>query len=129
MADGFRDVYARSADGLRLHARLYEGPAANAPNVLCLHGLTRNCRDFEDLAPHLSRRYRVLAGDGDFFEGEKRGVAGEEAGLLLEPHVDAESLLPGVHKEGCEPLRLALGVREHYDVGRRRPVGDQVLRA
>jgi pimeloyl-ACP methyl ester carboxylesterase len=31
--------------------------------VLCLHGLTRNSRDFEDLAPHLQRRYRVIVPD------------------------------------------------------------------
>jgi pimeloyl-ACP methyl ester carboxylesterase len=28
-----------------------------------LHGLTRNSRDFEDLAPHLQRRYRVVVPD------------------------------------------------------------------
>jgi pimeloyl-ACP methyl ester carboxylesterase len=31
--------------------------------VLCLHGLTRNSRDFEDLAPHLQHRYRVIVPD------------------------------------------------------------------
>lgn len=31
--------------------------------MLCLHGLTRNCRDFEDLAPALASRHRVLAPD------------------------------------------------------------------
>ena len=31
--------------------------------MLCLHGLTRNSRDFEDLAPHLKRRYRVIVPD------------------------------------------------------------------
>jgi len=34
-----------------------------APTVLCLPGLTRNSRDFEDLAPHLTSRYRVIAPD------------------------------------------------------------------
>jgi pimeloyl-ACP methyl ester carboxylesterase len=45
--------------GLKLHARDYaaaSGPA-KAP-VICLHGLTRNARDFEDLAP------RLAAGEG-----------------------------------------------------------------
>ena len=36
---------------------------AARPTVLCLHGLTRNSRDFEDLAPHLQRRYRVVVPD------------------------------------------------------------------
>ena len=31
--------------------------------MLCLHGLTRNSRDFEDLAPHLQARYRVVVPD------------------------------------------------------------------
>jgi len=52
-----------SADGLRLYSRVYAGPAPGAPNVLCLHGLTRNSRDFEDLALHLAARYRVIVPD------------------------------------------------------------------
>jgi pimeloyl-ACP methyl ester carboxylesterase len=52
-----------SHDGLRLHARVYEGPERFAGTVLCLHGLTRNSRDFEDLAPHLQSRYRVIVPD------------------------------------------------------------------
>jgi pimeloyl-ACP methyl ester carboxylesterase len=31
--------------------------------MLCLHGLLRNSRDFEDLAPHLARQYRVVVPD------------------------------------------------------------------
>ena len=38
--------------GLRLRWRDYPGDAARTP-VICLPGLTRNCRDFESLAPHL----------------------------------------------------------------------------
>jgi pimeloyl-ACP methyl ester carboxylesterase len=52
-----------SHDGLRLYARVYEGPERFARTVLCLHGLTRNSRDFEDLAPHLQSRYRVIVPD------------------------------------------------------------------
>src|SRR5271170_3609800 len=53
----------QSHEGLRLNARVYDGPGPGAPTVLCLHGLTRNSRDFEDLAPHLQRLYRVIAPD------------------------------------------------------------------
>ena len=63
MADEYAKIDWRSQDGLRLYARLYAGPHDRAPTVLCLHGLTRNSRDFEDLAPHLQRRYRVVAPD------------------------------------------------------------------
>lgn len=52
-----------SHDGLRLHSLVYAGPAATVPVVLCLHGLMRNSRDFEELAPHLAQRYRVIVPD------------------------------------------------------------------
>ena len=59
------DRFWTSPDGLNLHARDYaaaSGPA-RAP-VVCLHGLTRNARDFEDLAPHIAAKgRRVLALD------------------------------------------------------------------
>lgn len=55
--------FYRSADHLRLHVRDYPGPEPAAPTVLCLHGLMRNSRDFEDLAPRLQARYRILAPD------------------------------------------------------------------
>ena len=62
-AASFREVYYASADGLRLHARFYEQAGVESPAVLCLAGLTRNSRDFEELAPHLACRYRVLCPD------------------------------------------------------------------
>src|SRR5215469_165021 len=52
-----------SHDGLRLFARIYPGPSARAPVVLCLHGLMRTGRDFEELAPHLAARHRVIVPD------------------------------------------------------------------
>jgi pimeloyl-ACP methyl ester carboxylesterase len=52
-----------SRDGLRLFSRVYAGPDAAAPVVLCLHGLMRNSRDFDDLAAHLAARYRVIVPD------------------------------------------------------------------
>jgi pimeloyl-ACP methyl ester carboxylesterase len=52
-----------SHDGLRLYSRVYAASAADAPVVLCLHGLTRNGRDFGDLAQHLAPRYRVIVPD------------------------------------------------------------------
>ena len=56
---------APGPDGLTLHARDYA--AASGPArfpVVCIHGLTRNARDFEDLAPRLAAKgRRVLAVD------------------------------------------------------------------
>lgn len=63
MAEQYAEIDWQSHDGLRLYSRVYPGPKACAPTVLCLHGLTRNSRDFEDLAPHLKRDYRVIAPD------------------------------------------------------------------
>lgn len=51
----FREIYFTSRDGLRLYARHY--PAARDEGrrpVLCLAGLTRNSRDFGDIAVALS---------------------------------------------------------------------------
>lgn len=49
----FRDVWARSEDGLRLHARLYgEEDGAGLP-LVCLPGLTRNASEFHLLASAL----------------------------------------------------------------------------
>ncbi|MCC7548895.1 MAG: alpha/beta hydrolase [Burkholderiales bacterium] len=39
------------------------GDAANPDVVICVHGLTRNGRDFDDLARTLARRHRVLCPD------------------------------------------------------------------
>jgi len=62
---GFTDLTWTSADGLGLHARDYApvGEITGLP-VICIHGLTRNSRDFEDLAPLIAASgRRVLAVD------------------------------------------------------------------
>lgn len=53
-AGAWEDVYFTSRDGLRLHARCYRAPLSKLRPVLCLAGLSRNARDFHDLATHLS---------------------------------------------------------------------------
>lgn len=62
---GWVDRWWTSHDGLRLHARDYAASAGEARlPVVCIHGLTRNARDFEDLAPWITaRERRVLAVD------------------------------------------------------------------
>lgn len=47
-----RDGWVTTADGLKVHYLDYAGPADRTP-VLCLHGLTRNVRDFGEVAPRL----------------------------------------------------------------------------
>ena len=68
-------VYAdrswETPDGLKLHYRDYEAPA-DRPPLLCLHGLTRNARDFEPLAAELAGDWRLIVpelrgrGDSDY---------------------------------------------------------------
>jgi pimeloyl-ACP methyl ester carboxylesterase len=62
---GFSDFFYAAPDGLRLHARLYGEANPGRWPVVCLPGLTRNARDFHELALHLSRRAarRVVAFD------------------------------------------------------------------
>ncbi len=72
----FADCYWSSSDGLKLHYRDYSARGASGgadrPPVICLPGLTRNARDFEGLAEHLSENWRVLCpemrgrGDSDY---------------------------------------------------------------
>ncbi len=58
----FDDRHWRSRDGLKLHFRDYAGTGNHPgrPPLVCLHGLTRNARDFADLAARLAGEWRVL---------------------------------------------------------------------
>lgn len=57
----FTDDVFTPEDGLKLHYRVYEpvGETTGDP-VLCLHGLTRNLKDFEDFAPHIAAMGRTV---------------------------------------------------------------------
>ena len=50
------DIYFTSRDGLRLYARHYRAPQSLRRPLVCLAGLTRNSRDFHDLASALARQ-------------------------------------------------------------------------
>ena len=56
----FADCHWTSRDGLKLHYRDYPG-RSDRPIVLCLPGLTRNVRDFENLAMRLAGEWRVIS--------------------------------------------------------------------
>src|SRR5689334_23511790 len=66
----YADRYYVVKDGLRLHYRDYPG-SPDRLALVCLHGLTRNGRDFAQLAERCSPRRRVLTLD---FRG--RGMSG-----------------------------------------------------
>ncbi|MDH3953014.1 MAG: alpha/beta hydrolase, partial [Gammaproteobacteria bacterium] len=58
----YEEHYVVAADGVRLYCRDYPNPAARPP-VLCLPGLTRNCRDFSSLAMRIGETRRVICPD------------------------------------------------------------------
>lgn len=85
----FEDFYYMSADGLRLHARLYGSGREGHLPVVCLPGLTRNARDFHELAMILAKDRRVIAfdyrgrGQSDYDTDPKKYNVGMEAGDIL----------------------------------------------
>lgn len=69
----YSERFYRSRDGLQLYYRDYPGrdyPGdPSKASVLCLHGLARNCRDFEALALRIAPGRRVITPD---FRGRGR---------------------------------------------------------
>jgi pimeloyl-ACP methyl ester carboxylesterase len=93
-----------SHDGLPLYSRVYAGPSPGASVVLCLHGLMRNNRDFEELAPHLAARYRVIVPDV-----RGRGLSARDP--------KAENYQIPVYLKDLELLLSGLGVERAAIVG------------
>ena len=62
----YNDFWYTSDDGLRLYSRDYSKALDNnkpAKTILCMHGLTRNSADFEDVCSELADRYRLIVVD------------------------------------------------------------------
>ena len=62
----YTDFWYSSDDGLRLYARDYSSALnknKKAKTILCMHGLTRNSADFEDICSVLADRYRLIVVD------------------------------------------------------------------
>lgn len=92
MAALYEDRYWTSSDGLNLHYRNYPGPAGGtALPVLCMHGLTRNARDFAALAEDLAATRRVIV-------PEMRGRG------LSDYAPDSDSYSPAVYVADVEKL-------------------------
>lgn len=95
-----------SSDGLTLFARDYAGAggAARLP-VICLHGLTRNSRDFDAVAPWFaSRGHRVLAPDV-----RGRGESDRDP--------DASHYSPKIYARDVVEMMRALGLARAIFVG------------
>lgn len=103
MDTGFTDRFWDSPDGLKLHFRDYPGPDDRAL-VLCMHGLTRNARDFAGLAAHLAGERRVLA-------PEMRGRGESEYAR------DPASYTPVTYVEDVEALLAQEGITRFVAIG------------
>lgn len=103
MSATYTDQYWMSPDGLKLHYRDYAGPD-DRPPVLCLHGLTRNARDFAGLAEHLAGDWRVIV-------PEMRGRG------MSEYAKDSNSYSPVTYVADVEALLAELGITRFVSIG------------
>jgi pimeloyl-ACP methyl ester carboxylesterase len=58
----YSDIWYKSSENLRLYARDYGNDSAEL-TLLCMHGLTRNSADFEELCDALLHNYRLVVPD------------------------------------------------------------------
>ncbi|MEO6248405.1 MAG: alpha/beta hydrolase [Sphingomicrobium sp.] len=97
------DRYWNSPDGLRLHYRDYDGPHERPP-ILCIPGLTRNCRDFEPVAEAFAGAWRVIAVD-------LRGRG------LSEPDPNPLNYIPQTYAQDLIKLLDQLGIADAVFIG------------
>jgi len=103
MSASYTDEYWTSPDGLKLYYRDYAGPNDKSP-VLCLHGLTRNSRDFVPLA-------ETLAGDWRVIVPEMRGRGNSEYAK------DTSTYTPPTYIKDVEALLAELGIEKFVAIG------------
>jgi pimeloyl-ACP methyl ester carboxylesterase len=105
MAASYEDRFWTSSDGLNLHYRNYPGPAGSGKlPVLCLHGLTRNARDFHVLAEDLAATRRVIVP-----EMRGRGQSGYAS--------DSDTYSPVTYVADVEKLLAEQGIGRFIAVG------------
>lgn len=59
----YQECFFQNSDGLVLHYRNYSAPHENAEIMLCIPGLTRNARDFQEVADQFSPHFHVICVD------------------------------------------------------------------
>lgn len=106
MAADFAERHWRSRDGLSLFARDYAGAGGEARlPIICLHGLTRNSKDFADVAPRLAGSgRRVLVPDV-----RGRGLSDRDP--------DASHYAPKIYARDVLDLMRSLGLARAVFVG------------
>lgn len=101
MADGFEDFFYSATDGLKLHARIYRGDADALP-VVCLPGLTRNARDFHELALFLSTRPKSRRTVVAFDYRGRGGSSWDPDWKNYDPIVEAGDVVAGLTALGID---------------------------
>lgn len=105
MAATYEDRFWTSSDGLNLHYRNYPGPdGAEALPVLCMHGLTRNARDFAALAESLAATRRVIV-------PEMRGRG------MSDYAPDSDTYSPVTYVQDVEKLLAEQGIARFVVIG------------
>jgi pimeloyl-ACP methyl ester carboxylesterase len=121
LSQSYQEIFWNSHDGLRLYARVYETSNPGSPAVLCLHGLTRNSRDFDDLAPHLQDRHRVIVPDvrGRGFSARDPNPQNYQPGVyvqdilgLLDTLSEKRAAIIGTSMGGLLAMMTAVGYRD-----------------
>jgi len=100
----YRDGWLTSQDGLRLYYRDYGDAMSTATPVLCLPGVTRNSKDFAELAERLSVRHRVICPD---FRGRGRS----------EYDPDWNNYIPPTYADDVRHLLVSLGLHRVHVIG------------
>jgi pimeloyl-ACP methyl ester carboxylesterase len=138
----FEDRSWASRDGLRLHFRDYPCSGPNSglgpddrPPLLCLHGLTRNARDFEDLAARLSGQWRVICpdlrgrGDSDYARDPmtyKPAQYFEDIEALLEDQKITRFVAIGTSLGGLLTMMLAARAPERVAAAVLNDIGPEI---
>ncbi|MGF7163170.1 pimeloyl-ACP methyl ester carboxylesterase [Rhodoligotrophos appendicifer] len=99
--EGWQLLNYRGVGGTRLAARIYNSGRSRGLPVLCLTGLTRNGKDFHDLAIRLSTQCPVIVAD---YRG--RGLSSSADWRTYTPQVEAADILLLLDKLQLTKIRV-----------------------
>jgi len=103
-----KTVQCLSPSGLHRMAYLEWGASDNPRVLLCVHGLTRNARDFDALAEALSGHYRVIC--PDIVGRGRSGRLRDPAGYAIPQYVaDMVTLIARLNVESVHWVGTSLG--------------------
>jgi pimeloyl-ACP methyl ester carboxylesterase len=105
-------------DGVRLSARVFDPPDANAPGLLLLHGLASSQRIWDLMLPRLVRRFRVVT-----FDARGHGLSGKPTSGYGFDRVSADALAVVRHTRLRRPILAghSWGAMTALELAARRP--------